>query len=1147
MLPSTAELYQSRSREEDLISLRANASFRIHRAPISVAQTSSISDSRSKQAHAAIEEPQEELFDENSIFADYFGSLPSTATAPQPSNSAPIVDDEVSVHVPSTPPTETSEPEIPILVTRLPLSELMSHSSLKSSSSAPKSTINSQPIDSDDEEMVLRFSRSAVPRIAAKSSENDVQEDENEGAPVFMNENMVWTEADLEENLNSNSGACSSSVESLRTSSDERSNGVSLLADETVARSSDEEETGELPSFWSSHKSSAASLAASHALDIVEHARSAFSFDDTLEPEAIASMAEKDETSNGSSGLRTKKRRRADTDEEMLELSIGRSATSSAKIGTKKSKKSESSQSTDPAASKGDISKGPKRENYRKINLKNGYKKPKMDRETAGYARARKLAASNARSAASEPSPFGLVEDASMGIDFESAMESAMDARVEAGETKPFEPRFPSSGRVDRVAELSSQLKDVRNGSKELSPELMDSVLVEALGVQNFRPGQREAISRVLRGQSTLLILPTGGGKSLCYQYPGLVFEEGITMVVSPLLSLMTDQLSKLPSRGLCGVALTSAMSYSDTQRSVEKLKSGEARILFVSPEKLTSQSFLALFQSLSLSINLLCVDEAHCISTWSHNFRPSYLQIRKYAVDTLGAKIVLALTATATAATAASIASSLGISEEGILRYHPIGEHVELNAIEAVDKYDKLERILKSPQLAPDKRVIVYVMFQRQADDLASYLAQKGFAAASYHAGKSSFERKAIQSKFCSRVTRVMVATIAFGMGVDVEDVRAVVHFGMPKSVENYVQEVGRAGRDGLAAHCSVLYSPSDIHLLRSLAHSDTLDRPTVKALLNAIFNPNFQNDLPALPFSVALPISQSEIKFDMKQSMIATILTWLANDGWLKFANVQILSSCDIAFLAESASQLAKKSKLLHHCFTMGTKTKTGICAPLDKVSQKMNISVEECSDRLYEVQEEFQLQLNFKDPSFSAEILRHVQGDELDDLIDKITAKVQQLESVTLAKIDSIHRLLTTDGTTPMHDKIRRYFEQNDVSDSDTLPAPQSVARAPSFANSALSGGSQTNSSIMLSDSMRSMVASDVRNFLASHSESIQNARQVARIFHGISSPQFPKEEWQLNRYWNKSVNVPFEAILAIAKEQLISALFATAALL
>lgn len=365
---------------------------------------------------------------------------------------------------------------------------------------------------------------------------------------------------------------------------------------------------------------------------------------------------------------------------------------------------------------------------------------------------------------------------------------------------------------------------------QDLSQQSLEALLQGTFGHREFRPGQCEAISSVLQGTNTLLLLSTGSGKSLCYQMPAyLLREEGLTLVVSPLVSLMADQLMRLPNclRG----AIVSSQQKGDEVKSV--LRAVRARlvdVLFVSPERLS----LWAFDGCGLPpIALACVDEAHCVSEWSHNFRPDYLRLHEFLVGSLGARRLLALTATATRPTVQSVCNILHIGQ--IVRSDrcfSLSEMMEEPAQPTVQRANltmdvrcvsdemlqerELIKILREEDHVRES-VIVYVWKRATADQLAKRLRTliRG-GVRSYHGSMVPEARRSVQDAFMSGMTRVVVATMAFGMGLDKPDIRTVIHFGMPKSIENYIQETGRCSRDGQPGRCIALVAPQNYKAMR-------------------------------------------------------------------------------------------------------------------------------------------------------------------------------------------------------------------------------------------------------------------------------------------------------------------------------------------
>jgi ATP-dependent DNA helicase RecQ len=347
---------------------------------------------------------------------------------------------------------------------------------------------------------------------------------------------------------------------------------------------------------------------------------------------------------------------------------------------------------------------------------------------------------------------------------------------------------------------------------------VLDDALTRYWGYTTFRPLQREAMDAVLADRDSLVVMPTGGGKSLCFQAPAVV-RAGLTLVVSPLISLMKDQVDTLVGNGVPAVLYNSSLTAADKSAVVAGLREGRYRLLYVSPERLVgegSDGFLALLASCGVSV--VAVDEAHCISQWGHDFRPEYRQLAQLRQRLPGISIH-AYTATATARVRHDIASQLGLQDP-----------VEL--IGAFDRPNLLYRVLPRASLKRQlldvlarhrgEAGIVYCTSRREVDALAPWLTGEGTPALPYHAGLGEAERSRNQDAFLSERVDVIVATVAFGMGIDRSNVRFVVHAGAPRSIEHYQQESGRAGRDGLEAECLLIYSPADFMKWRVMLDSN-------------------------------------------------------------------------------------------------------------------------------------------------------------------------------------------------------------------------------------------------------------------------------------------------------------------------------------
>jgi ATP-dependent DNA helicase RecQ len=396
------------------------------------------------------------------------------------------------------------------------------------------------------------------------------------------------------------------------------------------------------------------------------------------------------------------------------------------------------------------------------------------------------------------------------------------------------------------------------------------ALLKERFGLEQFYPGQREVIEHLLAGRSAAAVFPTGGGKSLCYQLPALMLP-GLTLVISPLIALMKDQIDVLLSRGIAAARLDSSLSADQYREVMEQIRDGSLQMLYVAPERLVNERFRAAMRNVKIA--LFAVDEAHCISEWGHNFRPDYLKLAG-AAKQCGAGRVLALTATATDQVLADICRLFEVAPEAAIRtpFYRSNLTVLTTPTTAAERDDLL---LSGLRKRPPGPAIVYVTLQRTAEEVAERLGRSGFESRPYHAGLADDVRAAAQDWFMQSDQAIVVATIAFGMGIDKANIRYVYHYNLPKSLENFSQEIGRAGRDGQAAICETLVCPDDLNVLENFIYGDTPTLQSIESLVNEIFAYEPQFDVSLFELSSS---------HDIRVLVVRTLMVYLELEGYLE-----------------------------------------------------------------------------------------------------------------------------------------------------------------------------------------------------------------------------------------------------------------------
>jgi ATP-dependent DNA helicase RecQ len=447
-------------------------------------------------------------------------------------------------------------------------------------------------------------------------------------------------------------------------------------------------------------------------------------------------------------------------------------------------------------------------------------------------------------------------------------------------------------------------------------------------GFDRFQPGQEQVVGHLLAGKSAAAVFPTGGGKSLCYQLPALLLP-GVTLVVSPLIALMKDQIDALSRRGIAAARLDSTLSADEYAQTMRQARSGSLRLLYVAPERFQNERFRQAIGQIRVA--LFAVDEAHCISEWGHNFRPDYLPLVEVARQ-CRAERLLALTATATPQVLADVCRAFNIEPECAVRnscYRP-NLTVLTTPVDAREHESQLLRRLRERPAGP---TIIYVTLQRTAEELAARISADGFAARAYHAGLEDDVRAATQDWFMRSTSGIVVATIAFGMGIDKADIRYVYHYNPPKSLENYSQEIGRAGRDGLPAVCEMLLCMDDLSQLENFAYGDTPSRAAVQQLVKEVFEQNAEFDVSFYELSG---------QCDIRPLVVRTLLTYLELDGFLA-GGTPFFASYRFQPLRSSAEILAQfdgeRRQFLQQLLRLAKKARTWFHIDLDEATRTLD----------------------------------------------------------------------------------------------------------------------------------------------------------------------------------------------------------------
>lgn len=630
------------------------------------------------------------------------------------------------------------------------------------------------------------------------------------------------------------------------------------------------------------------------------------------------------------------------------------------------------------------------------------------------------------------------------------------------------------------------------------------SQLQAQFGWSEFKPGQPDVIQRLLNGKSTLAVFPTGGGKSLCYQFPALNLN-GLTVVVSPLIALMKDQIDQLRAKGIEAARFDSSMTPDAFREASNAVRSGKAKLLYVAPERFFNERFRASLANVKIS--LFAIDEAHCISQWGHNFRPDYLKLATVAKE-LQVERVLALTATATPAVRDDICRAFSIAREDAISTKFFRSNLHLLS-ETVDPSNRTDRLLELIQSRNAGSTIVYVTLQRTAESVAELLKAAGLDAKAYHAGMDSEQRHSIQDWFMNHSNAIVVATIAFGMGIDKSDIRYVYHLNPPKSIESYSQEIGRAGRDGRVSICQLLLVPNDRIQLENFVYGDTPTRAGLQGLVESI-------DRQPDEFHVSHHKLANQC--DMKVLVVRTLLTYLELDGYLKatspryneFAFKPLVPSSTILDAFDN-----QRREFVSQILSCSEKRKIWCYLDIDKAMEKTGCDRTRVISALDYIAESRWIELRA-----SGLVHGYRRPKPIENRDQLVHEYIQRIEKREHAEVDRVRQVLElAAGSECIPAALSDYFGQ---------PLEQTCGHCTNCL-----GRGPLKIPKLDSQTLHPELSDQVRTVVAQNHAVFNSPRTLARFLCGMTSPALTRAKLSRHPLFGSAAHIPFGCLMEESK--------------